>query len=166
MPPIKLNAIGHPIRLLPEWRHDPYQNYRKWPDPTSCPDCGVIYKKGRWCWPEKGEEGEKIRCPACQRTKDGNPAGYLTLYGIFFEHHRDEINQLIDHIITREKTEHPMKRLIARIQNSDGKWLYTFTEPHLTAQIGDQLKRAYDGHLETNYEDAAYEVRVEWSRND
>jgi len=107
MAPIKNNAIGHPIRFLTEWRHDPYQNYRKWPDPTVCPDCGVIYKKGRWCWTESRAIGDSIRCPACQRIQDGNPAGYLIIQGDFYENHLIEMNQMMDHILTREKRSIP-----------------------------------------------------------
>lgn len=166
MAPIKTNAIGHPIRFLTEWRHDPYQNYRKWPDPTACPDCGAIYRKGRWCWPDGKETGQAIRCPACQRTQDGNPAGYLTIHGTFYQQHLLEIDQLMSNLMDREKKEHPLKRLMGRVKNPDGTWLLTFTEPHLAVQLGNQLKRAYDGDLDIDYQTAAYEVRVRWGRDD
>ena len=166
MVPIKTEALGHPIRYLTEWRHDPYQNYRKWPDPTSCPDCGVIYQKGRWRWPEHDARGELIRCPACQRIRDGNPAGYLTLEGRFYEIHRTELDQMIQHVIERERKEHPLKRMMEQVQNPAGCWLLTFTEPHLAVQLGDQLMRAYDGHLDIDYQKAAYEVRARWRRDE
>lgn len=165
MATIKTNAIGHPIRFLTEWRHDPYQKYRKWPDPTICPDCGVMFIKGRWCWPEGDAKGDAIRCPACQRIQDGNPAGYLTIHGQFYENHKLEMDQMMNHLIAREKSEHPLKRLMGQIKNSDGSWLLTFTEPHLAVQLAEQLQRAYDGHLDIDYQKAAYEVRVWWRRD-
>jgi hypothetical protein len=131
-----------------------------------CPDCGVVYRKGRWCWTEHHANGESLRCPACQRIQDGNPAGYLTIYGDFYDRHLIEMDQMLNHILNREKKEHPLKRLISRVKNPDGSWLLTFTEPHLAVQLGDQLKRAYDGHLDIDYQEAAYEVRVRWGRED
>ncbi len=42
-----------------------------------------------------------------------NPAGFVTLQGDFFIVHRDETMHLIHHVEEREKTEHPLKRIMA-----------------------------------------------------
>ena len=56
--------------------------------------------------------------------------------------------------------------MMEQVQNPAGCWLLTFTEPHLAVQLGDQLMRAYDGHLDIDYQKAAYEVRARWRRDE
>lgn len=166
MAPLRPLAIGHPIRFIPEWNHDPYLIRRKWSEPSWCPSCGASYENGRWVWAVHKATGasEKI-CPACQRIRDSYPAGYLTLRGAFVMAHRREIEALIHHVVEREKKEHPLKRLMRCGVDSEGGLEATFTEPHLAAQVGQQIQRAYDGDLSTQYEQGEYLVRVHWERN-
>ena len=162
---LKPLAVGHPIRFIPEWNHDPYLTRRKWSEPSWCPDCGVSYDHGRWVWAANQASGATQRtCPACQRIRDDYPAGYLSLRGEFLVMHRREIESLIQHIVNREKQEHPLKRLMRIEEDKEGVVEVTFTEPHLTAQVGEQIQRAYDGILKTHYEQGEYLVRVDWER--
>jgi hypothetical protein len=166
MSPIKEVQIGHPIRYLPEWRHDPYQTRRKWPEPSICLDCGAVYREGRWRWPLCPQDGDVRICPACQRMRDGMPAAYLTIRGGFYEHHRHEVEGLIGHIVERERSAHPQKRLMGNVKHADGSRVLTFSEPHLASDVGDQLRRAYDGNLEIEYQKGEYLVRLQWTREE
>ena len=80
--------------------------------------------------------------------------------------HRREIEALIHHVVEREKSEHPLKRLMRCGMDCEGGFEATFTEPHLAAQVGQQIQRAYDGDLSTQYEQGEYLVRVYWERNE
>jgi hypothetical protein len=157
--------LEKPIRYVPEWRHDPYQIRRKWPDPCVCPDCGAIYSSGRWCWPICQLDAERRLCPACQRIRECYPAGYLTLRGTFLPQHRNEIEALISTVIDRQSVEHPLKRLMGSVKYADGSQVITFTEPYLASLIGERMVQSYAGILETEYSEGDYLVRVEWTRN-
>jgi hypothetical protein len=39
-------------RLIREPEHDPYKSRRKLPEPTACPECGAVFREGRWQWVE------------------------------------------------------------------------------------------------------------------
>ena len=165
-----MNQINHPliehsIQYIPEWQHDPYQIRRKWPDPCVCPDCGALYSSGRWCWFMYQLDAERRLCPACQRIRERFPAGYLTLRGNYFRHHRNEIEAMISGIIDRQGMAHPLKRLMGSVKHADGSQVITFTEPHLTSLIGDCMVETYSGTLDTEYVDGDYLVRIAWTRN-
>ena len=156
---------GHPIRLLPEWEHDPYHARRKWAEPTRCPDCGAIFHQGRWQWGQAPANAESHRCPACQRIHDKNPAGYLTLKGAFVSQHRQEIENLANNLARKEQAEHPLKRLIQIIESSEGGLEMQFTDPRLARGVGEALHSAYDGELDYHYQEGEYLLRVRWQRD-
>ena len=156
---------GHPIRLLPEWEHDPYHARRKWSEPTQCPNCGAIYHQGRWQWDGDATNAESHRCPACQRIHDHAPAGYLTLKGAFIAAHHDEIENLIRNVAGHANDEHPLQRLIAMEKQEDGTLEITLTDPHLTRGLGEALHKAYAGDLQYHYQEGDYLLRVHWQRD-
>src|SRR5712691_74709 len=79
-------------QLLQELVHDSYKSTRKLAESTRCPDCGAVYRDGRWTWqPAACAGAHEARCPACQRIHDRYPAGYVSLSGGFFNAHRDEV---------------------------------------------------------------------------
>lgn len=94
------------------------------------------------------------------------PAAYLTIRGGFYEHHRDEVDSLISHIVERERSAHPQKRLMGNVKYADGSRVLTFSEPHLASDVGEQLKRAFDGDLDIEYQKGEYLVRLQWTRED
>jgi len=88
-------------RVYEERVTDPYRARGKWPEPTTCPECGAIFHHGHWQWGTAMPEAEQHLCPACWRTRDRMPAGELTLGGAFFADHRPEILNLIHHTESR-----------------------------------------------------------------
>ena len=150
-------------RLLREREHDPYKSRGKLPGPTACPECGVVFQKGRWQWTERPEGCREALCPACQRVHDRCPAGYLTLSGAFFREHRDEIVQLANNVEAREKNLHPLRRIMAVADQDDGI-LITTTEMEMARTIGDAIHHAYQGTLDYLYTAESNILRVSWSR--
>jgi hypothetical protein len=150
-------------RLVKERRHDTYQEKKKWPEPTVCTSCGVLFAGGRWTWKEAPEGAYTVVCPACQHIADNYPTGYLTIKGPFFEQHRQEILNLIYNMEKQEKGEHPMERLMAIVDEEDHT-LVTTTGIHLARRTGEALKHAYQGELDFVYGEAEKSIRVNWSR--
>ena len=160
------NAAFHSIRrdrLLQEAEHDTYKTKGKLPEPTVCPDCGAVFKAGRWQWLERPAGAHEERCPACHRQHDEFPAGYVNLSGDFLGAHEAEILNVVRHQETHEKAEHPLKRIMAIEQTPTG-YLVTTTDIHLARGIGEALHHAYQGELEFHYNPQQCLLRVNWSR--
>lgn len=150
-------------QLLQELVHDSYKAGRKLVEPTRCPDCGAVFLGGRWTWGAAPAGAREERCPACHRIQDKFPAGYVTLKGEFLQTHRDEILHLIRHHEAKEKTEHPLQRIMAIVEGADGI-LVTTTDTHLARDIAQALHRAYKGGLEFHYNKEENLLRAAWSR--
>ena len=150
-------------RLLQEAVHDTYKTKGKLPEPTVCPDCGAVFHTGRWQWLDKPKDAHQASCPACHRIRDHFPAGYVSLAGEFLATHEPEILQLIRHRETREKTEHPLQRIMD-IEKTEHGTVVTTTDIHLARGIGEALHHAYQGDLEFHYNTEQNLLRVNWSR--
>lgn len=150
-------------RLLQESRHDPYQAKQKWREPTVCPDCGAVFHDGHWQWLARPAQAHEARCPACQRSQDRQPAGYVSLGGDFFAAHRAELLQLVRNEEARAKAEHPLKRILGIEAEASGT-LVTTTDIHLARGIGEALHHAYQGELEYHYNEQEHLLRVHWQR--
>ena len=86
-------SYGRKDRLVKEREHDVYRSRTKLQDPAICPECGVVFVKGRWIWDEAPSDAKKTICPACQRIADRFPVGFIELQGGFLNLHRDEIRR-------------------------------------------------------------------------
>ena len=150
-------------RLLRELVHDPYKSKRKLREPSVCTGCGAIYSRGRWSWEPPPASAEETMCPACHRIEDQVAAGFLTLSGEFLAQHREEIIGLIRNVETREKAEHPMKRIMA-FEEDAGQLQVTFTDPHLARNAGTAIAHAYGGELDYAYQKDEHLLRVTWVR--
>lgn len=150
-------------QLLQELVHDTYKSKTKLPEPASCPDCGSVYRNGRWTWEAAAPGSERVVCPACQRIRDRLPAGFVSLRGAFLAAHHDEVVKAVRHCEVAEKREHPLQRIMA--VEGDGSGLtVTTTDPHLARRIGEALHKAYKGKLEYHYNKAENLLRVSWER--
>lgn len=148
-------------RLLLEETGDAYQNQAKPAEPAICPQCNVVFHHGRWCWDEAPQQAHRTLCPACRRTNEHYPAGYVTLEGPFFMAHRDEILRLIHNLEQHEKQEHPLQRIMSLEKQDDGM-LLTTTDVHLARGIGEAVHKAYQGDLEFHYNRDDHRLRVHW----
>jgi len=160
------NTAFHPIRhdrLLQETVHDAYQMQGKLHEPTVCPGCGAVFKSGRWQWAEKPAQAHETLCPACHRQHDEFPAGYVNITGDFVNVHETEILNLIRNHEAREKTEHPLQRIM-NIERTPEGITVTTTDIHLARGIGEALHHAWHGELDFHYNPQEYLLRVNWQR--
>lgn len=154
---------GRREQLLQGLGHDSYKSKVKLPDPTRCPDCGAVFRNGRWTWETGRNEVNASVCPACKRIRDGLPAGYVTLGGAFFLDHRDEILHLVKHCEEREKAAHPVQRIMAIERRKDGV-VVTTTDVHLARTIAEHVHDAFKGSLAFHYNKGDNLLRATWKR--
>ncbi|BBL71736.1 BCAM0308 family protein [Methylogaea oryzae] len=149
--------------LYSERVSDPYRARGKWPEPTTCPDCGAIFHNGHWQWGEPRAGAETHACPACERVRDGVPAAEVRVKGAFFAQHRQDILNLIHNAEAKAKAEHALERIMNIAEEGDGV-LVTFTGAHLAHGVGQAVHHAYQGELHSVYTDEDGTLRITWSR--
>ena len=154
---------SHRDRQIEEVAHDPYHARSKPAEPAVCPQCGLVYHKGRWQHAARPERANEHLCPACHRVNDRFPAGYITLAGPYMDAHGEEIRRLIRNEETREAEGHPLQRIMG-IENKEGMVTVTTTDVHLARRIGDALHAAFHGELTVKYRPDEFLVRVDWRR--
>lgn len=143
---------------------DPYKRELKHPQPVVCPDCGVIFQKGRWQWAQRHPRGAaRESCQACRRIKDGYPGGILTLRGAYVRAHLPEILAAARNEEKAEVADHPMHRIMGVEERRDRVVIKT-TDIHLPGRIGRALVRARKGALDLKFDRGAYFVRADWTR--
>lgn len=149
--------------IFQEHVHDAYKLKKKLPEPTVCPECGAVFHAGRWQWMKAPPAGaHQETCSACHRIHDHYPAGYVALQGAFFLAHRAEIMNLVHNEEKRERSEHPLKRIMA-VEEKDGMTLVNTTDIHLARGIGEALHHAYQGELNYHYNPEENLLRVNWT---
>lgn len=150
-------------RVLQSMEKDVYGLKGKLSDPTACPSCGAVYRKGRWTWSAAPADAPQTKCPACRRISDDYPAGIVTLSGDFAREHADEIQGLILHVEEREKKDHPLKRIMAIDRQADAVVVKT-TNARLARGVGEALQHAYRGELDYRFTETENVLRVDWKR--
>lgn len=156
-------ANGRKDRLIIEKRHDVYQEWNKLPEPTLCTKCNASFVNGRWTWEKINGETNKTICPACRRSADNFPSGYIEIKGSFFNEHRDEILNLIRNVEKQEKENHPLERIMLITDRID-HILVTTTGVHIARRIGEALSRSYSGDFSFQYAKDDKNIRVYWQR--
>ncbi|MGH8677929.1 MAG: BCAM0308 family protein [Burkholderiales bacterium] len=148
---------------IEEAQHDPYRPKTKLPEPSVCPQCALVYHGGRWLETARPQQAAEQLCPACRRIHDRFPAGYVTLEGAFLAQHRDEILHIARNTETRERSRHPLQRIMDVEQTAE-RIEVTTTDLHLARRIGEAVHSAFEGTLDVNYSPNEYVVRVHWTR--
>lgn len=152
--------IGHESK-------NPYYEGKKYKEPTFCPNCGLVYREGRWINdsipPEK--DAHEALCPACRRKRDRNPEGLVYLSGNYFEEHKKEILQLVKNGEQKAKDARPLQQLMWAEEEENSMEL-AMTNEHLARRIGKSIARAHDGNLDIKSGQNERLVRVYWSRED
>jgi len=148
-------------RIYDDPRHDPYQAKGKYKEPAACGGCGAVFHSGRWTWAAAPEGAATVECPACHRTRDRQPAGFITLAGARTADEREVLLQIARNVEKREKAEHPLHRIIAIEQDAD-EMRVTTTDTHLPQRIGERVRHARKGTLGIVYGPDEYVVRVHW----
>jgi hypothetical protein len=151
-------------QLQDDPKHDAYRAAGKLSDPTRCPHCGATFQKGRWTWNAAPAGAKEQACPACRRTRDGLPAGYVSLTGEYFASHRGEILNLVKNCEAAEKLEHPMQRIIAIDDGDGGGVTVKTTDAHLARQIAERVHDACKGSLAVQYSRQENLFRASWRR--
>ncbi|MBI2379442.1 MAG: ATPase [Gammaproteobacteria bacterium] len=143
---------------------DMYKSDAKLKEPTLCMKCDALYQGGRWTWGTPDTTPDRGLCPACQRIADNCPAGFVAIDKGFYESHRREIQDLVKATEEKEKSEHPLERLIAIAEEPD-QVLVTTTGVHLAQRLGHALTASYKGHAEYQYDDQKTRLDVYWERD-
>jgi hypothetical protein len=145
-------------------RIDPYKHPGKLVAPTVCPQCGAIYRSGRWQWGPRPSEAREAICQACHRSNDNHPAGVVSLTGSFVRPNRPEIVRLAEAQALGERQDHPLNRIID-IKQSEDRVVITTTDLHLPQRIGAAMLRTFQGTLDRHVDEVGYLVRVDWHRD-
>lgn len=152
-------------RLIQEYIHDPYFVRERYPDPSACGSCGVLFRGGIFEWPDKKvENAAKMTCPACRRTKDNYEGGKVFLEGRFVAGHKDEILNILRNTEEIEKKHRPLERIISIIEEQ-GRINIATTYEHVARRIGEAVHKAYKGELKIQYPEGQKYVRIVWKRD-
>ena len=152
-----------PHRRIYDETPDSYGLPGKLPDQTLCPGCRAVYREGRWTWVERAVGQAEALCPACRRIRDRYPAGSLWISGAFATAHREEIEHLLRHVEQREKTQHPLERIMDLRVEGESLRVDT-TGVRLVHSLGRALHHAYQGELDLAPTGAERPIRVHWRR--
>lgn len=130
-----------------------------------CPACSAVLLDGRWRSVEREPRGASaLLCPACRRSRDGAPAGMLTLEGDFVRDRRTEILALVRQVALGEREEDPMRRIMAIEKPGPSIVVIQTTDIELPRRIGRELQRAYGGRCTFAFAEDTYQLRGHWSR--
>lgn len=146
---------------------NPYFEYRKYPEPTECKGCGLVFVEGRWAIKtiNKGLVNKEI-CPACKIIKDKIPFGVCKLEGNFLKDEKNvlEIKNIIKNVEKNVREKRPLQRIM-EIEEIDNKIEITTTYDHLARRIGEAIYKAYKGELTLKYQEGERFARVFWKRD-
>jgi hypothetical protein len=145
-------------------RVDPYKHPGKLVAPVLCPQCGAVYRAGRWQWAPRPTGAPEAICQACHRSNDNHPAGVVTLTGGFVGANRAEIVRIAEEHGTGEKRDRPANRIIG-IEQGEDRVVVTTTDIQLPHRIGAAIVRAFQGRIKHDFDEADYVMRVNWHRD-
>jgi hypothetical protein len=147
---------------------NPYHEGRKYPEPTVCPRCHLVYRNGRWQTAEAGSDSRtahESHCPACRREIDLLPAGLLYLSGEYLGVHKEEILNIAHNQASSAVEHRPLQRIMWIEEGEDNTEIAT-THGHLALRIGKAIESACKGSLDIKHAHEDQLVRVYWKREE
>jgi len=147
---------------------NPYHEGRKYPEPTVCPRCHLIYRNGSWRAEQEQADDRpthESHCPACRREIDLLPAGLLYLSGDYLGGHRREILSIARNQASSAAAHRPLQRIMWIEQDGEATEIAT-SNGHLALRIGKAIESACKGSLDIKHAPEDQLVRVYWKRED
>ncbi len=155
---------------LGEDTKSPYYEKRKYPEPTICPNCQLVYRKGHWTTntveslkPKILKSINKELCTACRRLADRLPGGVIYLSGRYFAENGEEIMNIARNQEKQVRASRPLQRIMWTKKDGQKVEIAT-TNFHLARRIGQAIHSAHGGTLDIKYSEGDRFVRVYWSR--
>lgn len=152
---------GRHLEVLDEPVHDPARDAEKLASPAVCSECGAVYAQGHWQWTSAPAHALQIRCPACRRIGESRPAAHVMIGGQFAQDHAEDVTRLVHEVEHREKTAHPLRRVMAVDQHGNEMDIAT-TDVRLAQDICNALQDSFDGKLNVDYDEGEKVLRVRW----
>lgn len=146
-------------------RKSPYREERKFPEPTICPRCGLVYTGGGW-QQARGQlptGASKELCPACRRETDRYPGGIVYLSGAYLRAKEGEIMNIVKNQEEQAKAKRPLQRIMWVERRDEGIEIAT-TNQHLARRIGRAVNSAHAGDLVIKQKAGENFVRIYWER--
>ena len=143
---------------------DLYRASLRPPEPNKCPECRASFQGGRWTWAAAPKDSYEVVCPACQRTQDRFPAGFIMVKkGEFLTQTRDELVKFVKAFEKKEKALRPLQRLMDIEDVREGLQITT-TDSLLARGIAEALHEEYKGDLKLRYSRDENLLRATWKR--
>lgn len=161
--PVPAHRPGRHLQLPDDPHHDAYFHQGKLAAPAVCKDCHAVFQHGHWAWGRAPHGAAEALCPACQRIREQQPGGYVTLEAALTAREQEELVRLLRNVEHRETIDHAMERIID-MTAAPGKLLVTTTSPHLAQTLAAAVERALGGQAEYAFSRDEHLLRVHWQR--
>lgn len=151
------------LQLPDDPHHDAYFHIGKPAAPAVCMDCHAVFQHGHWAWAKPPAGAADVLCPACQRVREQQPGGYLTLDAALTARERDDMVRLLRNTEHRESVDHAMERIM-EVTTGEDTMLVTTTSPHLAQTLATAVERAFGGQAAYSFSRNEHLLRVLWQR--
>ncbi len=147
---------------------NPYHEDRKYPEPTICPRCKLVYRQGRWQRVgsfDAKEQHHESHCPSCRREIDRLPGGLVYLRGTYLVQHDEQILNIVRNQETAAAEQRPLQRIMWIERKEDHTEVAT-TNGHLALRIAKAIEGACKGTLDIKHAPGDQLVRAYWQRDE
>lgn len=131
--------------------------------PAVCGSCHAVFQHGYWAWAPAPAGAAVVLCPACERVRGRQPAGYVVLDGALTRGERAALTPLLREIEQQECSAHALERIMD-ITGDTEQVQVTTTGAHLAQRLAVALERRFGGQATYSFNDQAHVLRVRWER--